>query len=89
MNEMIKHSPPIVLTLLLDYPNLCLEKSLISQHWCFDIINTIHKDERINDPNNYRGNSTSSVLLKIICSLVNNRIQAFCAKHNIINKNQI
>ena len=89
MNEMIKHSPPIVSTLLLVYTNLCLEKSLISQHWRFDIINTIHKDESINDPNNYRGISTSSVLLQIICSLLNNRIQAFIAKHNIINKNQI
>ena len=83
MNEMIKHSPPpppIALTLLLDYTNLCVEKSLISQHWCFDIINTIHKDESINDPNNYRGINISSVLLKIVCSLLNHRIQAFCSK---------
>ena len=89
LNEMIKHSPPKVLNVLLKYINLCLEKSLISQRWCFDIINTIHKEGNINNPNNYRGICISSVLLKIICSLLNNRLQSFCSKHNIINNNQI
>ena len=88
-NEMIKHAPPIIIELLLEYINLCLEKSLVSQQWCFDIINTIHKEGSINDPNNYRGISISSALLKIVCSLLNNRLKAFCSKHNMINNNQI
>ena len=88
-NEMIKHSPPVIQNLILKYLNLCFEKSLISQHWCFDLISTIHKEGSIHDPNNYRGISISSALLKIVCSLLNNRIQSFCSKHKIINNNQI
>ena len=68
---------------------MCLKKSLISQQWCFDLISTIHNDDSTNDPNNYRGISISSVLLKIVCSLLNNRIQSFCSKHKIINNDQI
>ena len=75
--------------MLLKYINLCLNKSLISNSWCHDIINTIHKDGSINDPNNYRGICISSALLKIVCSLINNRIQSFCTKHNLIDSNQI
>ena len=31
----------------------------------------------------------SSTLLKILCSLLNNRIQSFCTENGLINKNQI
>jgi hypothetical protein len=31
----------------------------------------------------------SSALLKILCSLLNSRVQAFCSEHGLINKNQI
>ena len=88
-NDMIKSSPKIIQDLLLKYINLCLEKSLISEHWCYDIITAIHKEGSVNDPNNYRGISISSALLKVVCTLLNNRLELFCTKHNIINKNQI
>ena len=86
---MLKHAPPTILDILLKYINLCLEKSLISQQWCLDIITAIHKEDNINDPNNFRGISISSALLKFVCSLIHNRLEAYCSKHNIINKNQI
>ena len=54
-----------------------------------ELLNPIHKDGSINDPNNYRGICISSALLKIICTLLNNRIQLYCTKLNLINKNQI
>ena len=74
---------------MLKYINLCLHKSLISQDWCYDIITTIYKDGSSIDPNNYRGISISSVLLKLTCSLLHNRLEEFCEKNNIIDKNQI
>ena len=57
--------------------------------WCKDILSPILKDGDRNDPNNYRGICISSALLKILCTLLNNRIQEHCLKFNIINKNQI
>ena len=89
LNEMIKHAPPIILDLVLKYINLCFDKSLISQSWCLDIITAIHKEGSTDDPNNYRGISISSALLKLVSSLLHNRIEAYCSKLNIINKNQI
>ena len=87
-NEMIKNSPKVVLDLLFNFVNLCLQKSLIPKSWCQDLINPIHKEGCKNDPNNYWGICISSVLLKIICSLLNNRIQLQCKQRKIINKKQ-
>ena len=60
-----------------------------TQSWCFDVISPTHKDEPVNDPKNYRGICISSALLKIVCSLLSNRIKDKCQKHKLINENQI
>ena len=39
--------------------------------------------------NNYRGICVSSAFLKILCSLLNARIQNYCIEKGLINKNQI
>ena len=83
-NEMIKNSPKEILDLLHNFLNLCLDKSLIPKSWCKDILSPILKDGDRNDPNNYRGICISSALLKILCTLLNNRIQEHCLKFNII-----
>ena len=85
---MIKNSPKIIVDLLFNLVNLCLEKSLIPKSWCLDLINPIHKEGCKDDPNNYRGICISSALLKIICSLLNHRIKLQCQRRKIINKNQ-
>ena len=87
-NEMIKNSPKIFLDLLFRFINLCVSQSLIPQSWCFELLNPIHKEGNKSDPNNYRGICISSALLKILCCLLNNRIQLHCTKRNLINKNQ-
>ena len=89
LNEMVKNAPETILNLLRNFINLCLCKSLIPQSWCMDLITPIFKDGSINDPDNYRGMCISSVLLKIICTLLQNRIQGHCNKFNLINENQI
>ena len=88
-NEMLKHSPKEILKLLLNFINLCLREALVPNSWCLEVINPIFKDGSINDPNNYRGICLSSALLKVICSLLNNRIQRYCTQLDLINKNQI
>ena len=86
---MIKNSPKIILDLLFRFLNVCLRQSLISQSWCLELLNPIHKEGNKKDPNNYRGICISSALLKILCCLMNNRIQSECSVRNLINKNQI
>ena len=88
LNEMIKYSPIIILDIIFRFINLCLLQSLIPKSWCLDLLNPIHKDGNKSDPNNYRGICISSVLLKILCSLMNKRIQTQCSKLKLVNKNQ-
>ena len=86
-NEMITNTPDAILDLLLKFINVCLKKHLIPNSWCQDLVNPICKDSDRNDPNNYRGICVSSALLKIICSMLNNRLQLYCQKYNLIDKN--
>ena len=86
---MIKSSPNIISNLIYRFMNLCLEKSLIPNSWALDIITLIHKKEMKMTIGNYRGICVSSPLLKVLCSLVNNRIHGFCSEHGLISKNQI
>ena len=87
-NEMIKNSPKIILDLLFRFLNLCIYQTLIPQCWCLDLLNPIHKEGNKSDPNNYREICISSALLKMLCCLLNNRIQSKCRETNLINKNQ-
>ena len=89
LNEMLKNSPPCVLDLLFRFINLCLSKTLVPQSWSFELINPIFKDGNLNDADNYRGICISSALLKVLCMLLNNRVQSHCNQQHTINKNQI
>ena len=62
---------------------------MVSGNICFELITPLFKDGVLDHLNNYRGHCISSALLKLICSLVNNRLQIFAEKHNLISKNQI
>ena len=88
-NEMLKNSPTIILDLLHKFLNLCLHQSLLPKSWCLEVIIPIFKDGSFDDANNYRGICISSALLKVLCTLLNNRLQSHCTKLGIINKNQI
>ena len=88
-NEMIKNTPEQVMTLILDFINLCVDKSIVSQSLCYDIIHTIFKSDDKSDPNNYRGICLSSILLKLITSLISQRLTNKAEKLNLISKNQI
>ena len=88
-NEMIKNSPEVLLQLILKYINLCLDKSMISKSLCYDIIYPIFKDGSKSDPGNYRGICVSSAILKLITSLICERLQNKVSQLKLINKNQI
>ena len=88
-NEFLKLAPDNLLKIYLDYINLNLEKSTTCTEWCQGIISLIHKDGTKEDPNNFRGICIMNTLLKIICTLLNNRLTNFCAKNKLINEEQI
>ena len=85
-NEMLKHSPDNILNIILKYINICLKNAMVSDTICFDLITPLFKDGLLDDPNNYRGLCVSSALLKLICSLINNRLQKFVDRNNLISK---
>ena len=88
-SEMIKNSPENLLNAIYRFLNLCLEKSIVPNSWCLELISLIHKKGDINDLSNYRGICVSSPLLKILCTLLNERVQIHCSENKLINKNQI
>ena len=88
-NEMITSSPEVVIDVLNNFMNLCLDKSMVPDSWTLELISLIHKKGNQTDLGNYRGICVSSALLKILCSLLSNRIQLFCNENSLINKNQI
>ena len=82
------HSRAVTIYIDFIFINICFQKSLIPKYWCLDLITPLHKEGSKDDPNNYRGICISSALLKIICSLLNNRILLQTKQRNLINKNQ-
>ena len=88
-NEFIKAAPPELLNLLLKYLNLNLKRGMTCSSWCLDLLTLIHKDGAKDDPNNYRGICIMNALLKILCTLLNNRLVTFCDDRQLINKVQI
>ena len=88
-NEMLKNAPTKVLNVLHRFINLCLRKSLVPKSWCMGLITPIFKDGSLDDPNNYRGICISSALLKVVCVLLQNRIQSYFNTYNLIDSNQI
>ena len=88
-NEMIKSTPQCLLDIILKYINLCLDKSMISKSLCYDIIYPIFKEGSTSDPGNYRGICMSSAILKLITSLICERLQAKITQLNTLKNNQI
>ena len=69
--------------------NLNLKEGMTCSKWCVDLISLIHKDGSKDDPNNYRGICIMNALLKVLCTLLNNRLIAFSTDRQLINKAQI
>ena len=86
---MLKTAPQNVLDMILEFINLCLRKSLISKSLCHDIIYPIFKDGSRINPENYRGICISSAILKLITTLVNERLKSQVQELKLISKNQI
>ena len=88
-NEFIKAANDKVLQLLLDIINKNVETGRSCTNWCVGIISVIHKEGPLDDPNNYRGICVVNALLKVLCTILNERLITFCTENKLINKAQI
>ena len=77
-NEFLKSATDDLLNLILDFLNLNFEKGITSSNWCFDLISLVHKHGPKDDPNNYRGICIMNTLLKVLCTLLNDKLNKYC-----------
>ena len=88
-NESLKPSTERILKIILAFLNLALTKGLITSNWCLNIISPIHKEGLKSNPDNYRGICVMNSLLKVLCTMMNNRLNEYCEQTNLINNGQI
>ena len=62
---------------------------MITSNWCSDISTPIHKGGIKSNPDNYRGICVMNSLLKVLCTIMNNRLVEYTELSNLINQGQI
>ena len=79
-NEVIKYSQHVMLPLLAKLFNNILLSGIYPDSWAKGHIKKLHKKDDPLDPNNYRGITITSVIGKLLNSIMNNRITTFLKK---------
>ena len=62
---------------------------MTTSNWCLDIITSIHKEGTKSNPDNYRGICIMNSLLKLLCTMMNNKLDEYNEQTNLINHGQI
>ena len=89
INEFIKHSPPIMISLLTKYFNIILESGVIPKDSTLGAIIPIYKNKgNRNDPDNYRGITLLSCIGKFFTLLINARLTDFIETNNLLGEEQ-
>ena len=88
-NEIFKNAPKIVLQMILLLLIIILEKGRIPEQWCKGLITPIYKKGDKLNPDNHRGRCVANALLKILCLILNKRLQDHINEKRLINKGQI
>ncbi len=88
-NEMIKQATPEIIATIKDTFNFFLEITTIPKSWCQGLITPIYKKGNKMDPSNYRGICVANAMLKLLCTILNNRMTNYIMANNIIHPNQI
>lgn len=69
--------------------NLILQQGSFPDAWRVSSLSVIHKKGDKNIPKNYRGIAVSSILCKLFCLVLYNRLSVFTDDNNVIPPNQI
>ena len=86
---MIQNTPQVYIDLILKTFNKLLILGHVPKEWCCGLLTPIYKKGSKVDPDNYRGICVMKALLKVLCSIMNQRLENFLMKDNIINKAKI
>ena len=65
------------------------DKGLAPISWCQGLITPIHKEGPKDDPTNYRGLCIMNALLKLICTMMYQRLQQHISDNNTLKLEQI
>ena len=85
---MIQNAPQVYIDLILKVFNKILILGHVPKEWCCGLVTPIQKGSKL-DPDNYREICAMNALLKVLCLIMNQRLQAFLTKNNTINRAQI
>ena len=77
-NAFLKHATDELLGILPKFLNLNTKHGMVSSNWCQDFITPIHKEGPKHNQGNYRGLCTMNSLLKLLCSMLNERLTLYC-----------
>lgn len=89
VNEFIKYSPPVMISLLAKYFNLILGTGIIPSNWTLGTIIPIYKNKGdTNDPDNYRGITLLSCIGKFFTLLINFRLTDFLESNDLLGEEQ-
>ena len=76
-NEMIQNSPQVYVNLILKVFNKILILGHVPKGWCCGLITPIYKKRSELDSDNYRGICVMNASLKVLCLIMNQRLQTF------------
>ena len=89
LNEYLKHSSPLLISLYCKVFNLVLDCGIIPESWSSGIIKPVYKNKgNPSDPDNFRAITLISCVGKLFTSILNSRLNFFANDLNIISENQ-
>ena len=88
-SEMLKVGAHALAPSLANLFNSILQKGSFPDAWRLSSLTVIHKKGDKNVPKNYRGIAVSSILCKLFCLVLYNRLSVFSDNNNVIPPNQI
>ena len=87
--EILKATPLKLLEIILKIMNKIKNTCNYPKTWAMGIVSLILKDGDEEDPNNYRAITVINSLAKVLAIMMNNRLEEWCERENIIRKEQI
>jgi len=88
VGEMLKYASHILMPYLCKLFNAVFETGVYPLSWTKSVIVPLHKKGCVNDPNNFRGISLTSILGKAFTSILNNRLQQWAEINELIPEEQ-
>ena len=87
--DILKDTPAKLLKVILKLLNKIKNTCNYPKLWAIGIISLILKEGDDEDPNNYRAITVINSLAKVMAIMINDRLEGWCKRSNIIRREQI